>query len=141
MADPAPRGLVRVATCLDVSEAYILRGRLESAGIPAILFDENLSRTAWQYLVAVGGVRVMVPAAYEKEARAILAADARAEKENGEEEENGDVCPACASRDVARLFSWVSLPLTVLTLFSTALPVPLRRNRRKCRACAHTWRV
>ncbi|MDH3241391.1 MAG: DUF2007 domain-containing protein [Alphaproteobacteria bacterium] len=136
MAGPAPSGLVWVATCLDICEAQVLRSRLDAAGIPVFLFNEHITQTAWQFVVAVGGVRVMVPAVHAADVDAILAADAVAADVG-----LGEKCPDCGAGDVARLFSWAGVPLTVLPFFVTALPVSVHRRRRKCRACRRAWRV
>lgn len=41
-------------------DAYLFRAFLESEGIPAYVFDENVSQLYWHYTIALGGVRVVV---------------------------------------------------------------------------------
>lgn len=61
--------LVRVATCFDLVEAYLLRGMLESEGLEVFLFDEQAAAFT---PVVVGGVRVMVKSAELERAREVL---------------------------------------------------------------------
>jgi hypothetical protein len=79
-AEPEPvvdGDLVMVARIYDPLEAEMLRGRLESEGIPAMVADTLTAQTNPFYKLAIGGVRVMVPEAYLAQAREIVRADAR----------------------------------------------------------------
>lgn len=49
-----------VARFHKTEDAYLFRAFLESEGIPAHVFDENVSQLFWHYTIAVGGVRVVV---------------------------------------------------------------------------------
>lgn len=49
-----------VAKFHKTEDAYLFRAFLESEGIPAHVFDENISQLFWHYTIAVGGVRVAV---------------------------------------------------------------------------------
>lgn len=50
-----------VATFQKVEDAYLFRAFLESEGIEAHVFDENFSQLFWNYIQAIGGIRVVVP--------------------------------------------------------------------------------
>ena len=79
-AEPEPTvegDLVMVARIYDPLEAEMLRGRLESEGVPAMVADTLTAQTNPFYKLAIGGVRVMVPEAYLARAREIVRADAR----------------------------------------------------------------
>ena len=79
-AEPEPvveGDLVMVARIYDPLEAEMLRGRLESEGVPAMVADTLTAQTNPFYKLAIGGVRVMVPEAYLARAREIVRADAR----------------------------------------------------------------
>jgi hypothetical protein len=79
-AEPEPTvegDLVMVARIYDPLEAEMLRGRLESEGIPAMTADTQTAQVNPFYKLAIGGVRVMVPEAYLAQAREIVRADAR----------------------------------------------------------------
>jgi len=63
-----------VARSLDPTEARLWCGCLNAAGLDAMVADEHLVQTHSLIGVAVGGVRVMVPAAQLREAIEVLAA-------------------------------------------------------------------
>lgn len=62
-------GLIVVATLYDRVAAEIARGRLEAAGIGAIVFDGGIASVIGP---GVSGVRLMVEASDEDDARALL---------------------------------------------------------------------
>lgn len=49
-----------VAKFHKTEDAYLFRSYLESEGIPAHVFDENISQWLWHHTIAFGGVRVVV---------------------------------------------------------------------------------
>jgi len=65
--------MVTVATFLKVEDAHLLRMRLEDAGIPAYLRDENTIQIDWLYSNMLGGVRVEVADEDVDAAKAVLA--------------------------------------------------------------------
>jgi len=67
-------GIVTVAHRFHPFEAELLRGRLCADGIPAVLADAHTVQTDTLLTAALGGVRVMVPAGFEAEARRTIAA-------------------------------------------------------------------
>jgi len=73
------RDLFAIATYLDPLEASMVQGCLAASGIPAVLADANLVQ-AYQLLApALGGVRILVPASFLMQARAVLDAFERGE--------------------------------------------------------------
>ncbi len=132
--------LVTIATFNDATEAYILKGRLESEGILCFLGDEHIIGAYPLYAVAVGGVKLKVTENDVEEARAILkkiwqgstlfdydtidhlappddaAEPAQAEKES---------CPRCDSADIAQ---------------QPYLLEPLLGTKYKCHSCGHRWK-
>ena len=79
-AEPEPTvegDLVTVARMYNPLEAEMLRGRLESEGVSAMVADTQTAQVNPFYKLAIGGVRVMVPEAYLARAREIVRADAR----------------------------------------------------------------
>lgn len=58
-----PRRFVTIRSYRDLSEAIVARSMLESAGVEALLRDENLIRLDWQVSNMIGGVRLQVPEA------------------------------------------------------------------------------
>lgn len=68
-----------VARFLNPTDAYVLRSCLEMAGVPAVVADAQLVQTNSLWAVALGGVRLLVPALYLDEAKEVLAAFNRGE--------------------------------------------------------------
>ena len=65
--------LVSVYTSTGPLAAEVVKGRLESAGIPAMLKYESVGRTMGLIIDGLGEVQVMVPKEREREARELLA--------------------------------------------------------------------
>ena len=65
--------LVKVAAFLDVNEAYLAKGLLESVGIEAHLFDERSAIVVYTSY-ALGGIRLMVKQSDLARAKSILSA-------------------------------------------------------------------
>ena len=79
-----------VARCLDATDAHLLRGCLEAAGIDAIVADANMVQMHSLISVAVGGARVLVPEAQLDAARAVLKAREAGAFELDEDADVGD---------------------------------------------------
>ncbi len=67
--------LVTVFKAFNPVEAQLTRARLEAAGFHAVVQDELSALSVDGYSLAVGGIRVQVPATEGEEARAFLAPD------------------------------------------------------------------
>lgn len=80
---------VRVATCNTPTEAYLLRGVLESAGLAPQVADANIVQANNWMTPAMGGVRVLVPAS-----QVAAAKQAMAEFEAGAYQLDGEVVTA-----------------------------------------------
>lgn len=65
--------LVKAAAFLDINEAYLAKGLLESEGIEALLFDEHSAVVVYTPY-AVGGLRLMVKESDLERAKSILPA-------------------------------------------------------------------
>ena len=143
--------LVTVFSCDTAHEAHIVRGMLESAGIPAFLSNEHLVSAQWMYATAVGGVKVRVRdedagtalellrEAAAQDARASASPSGLAGMSSGPEDKNGrtaGACPRCGSPGepyrYRGLFSALSLGLFI--------PFPQARYRWHCPACGKKWR-
>jgi len=75
MSDGAQLVTVSVASQI---EAQIIKGRLETEGIPVLLSYESAGLVYGITVDGIGEVKVMVPESLEKEARAILEVNDRA---------------------------------------------------------------
>lgn len=60
---------VPIARFRNLSEAHIVRSRLEADGIPCFLADENMG---WLYTAALGGLTLKVPESQKDAAAKIL---------------------------------------------------------------------
>jgi len=63
---------VRIATCGTPTEAHLLRGVLEAAGLTPHVADANIVQANTWMTQAVGGVRVLVPASEAEAARRVV---------------------------------------------------------------------
>jgi hypothetical protein len=66
------RDLFVVAKCMVPTDAYLLQGCLVAGGVPAVVADANHVQADLLIAPALGGVRILAPAAYLDQARAIL---------------------------------------------------------------------
>ncbi len=135
-----------VASYLTPEEAWLAKGRLEAAGIPAEILNAHMVSINWLYSNAVGGVRVVVPDDEAQHAAEVLDAsyaDVVDELDEAKLPRGADeTCPACG-RDALgpRDLEGLSF-LASLTLLAVSCPVPvlLRRPGWRCRACGATGR-
>ncbi|MEJ8801391.1 putative signal transducing protein [Pontibacter sp. H249] len=141
--------LITIATFNDVTEAHILKGRLEAEGILCFLGDENIIGVQPFYANAVGGVKLKVPETDVMEAKAILT---RIQEGNTlfdydtielappmQEHEVVNTCPNCGSDNVEQVkFNKTVFSISYLFL---GFPVPfLNRKKYTCHECGHTWK-
>ncbi|HEY0665012.1 MAG TPA: DUF2007 domain-containing protein [Gallionella sp.] len=63
-----------VARFLNPTDAHIVCSCLEAAGVPAIVADANLVQTNSLWAIAIGGVRILVPATRLGEAKEVIEA-------------------------------------------------------------------
>jgi hypothetical protein len=68
--------LVTIASYDNVAEAWIAKGKLESAGIPCFLVDNNIAAIAGFY-AAIGGVKLQVSSEYLLTANQLLGEQAQ----------------------------------------------------------------
>ena len=90
--------LITIMTFDNPVDGHLVRSKLESEGIPCVLFDENIVGLNQMYSMVVGGIKLKVSHGDIDKARAILA---ELEKKPITDEHNQPVmCPRCASTDV-----------------------------------------
>jgi hypothetical protein len=78
-------GMTTVYRTAGLMQAEIIKGRLESAGIPVMLDYESLGRVMGITVDGLGEVRILVPNERAEEARELLAPSADDEQVTGEE--------------------------------------------------------
>jgi DNA-directed RNA polymerase subunit RPC12/RpoP len=117
-----------IATYSKPEEAHLLRARLEAAGIPAFVRDENLVSMDWFYSNAIGGVRVEVQDEDEASAKEILELP---------QEESSLICPYCKSREII-IQSMSGVASFFLFL---GLPLPFSRRKAECSKCKKDFQI
>ncbi|EIP96786.1 hypothetical protein OpiT1DRAFT_01210 [Opitutaceae bacterium TAV1] len=118
-----------VATFSTPAEAHMAATRLESAGIPVFIRDENTVTFDWLLSNAVGGVKIEVEEDDWADARRILTLP--------QSEKGILACPFCGSGDtrVRVLNAWGAVCMML------KLPFPQRRATVDCMNCRRTHRV
>lgn len=131
-----------VTTYQTAWEAHIAKGRLEAEGIPVCIADEYYIGANWWHSVALGGVRLQVPALKMNDAKVIvyklLAGEYEIELSNDSIDE--DKCPACNSEKINNVMWPLGLSF-FLIVFSEFLVAPFSKYWRKCKSCQHSWSV
>ena len=133
------RRLVTVRHYRDLTEAFVGRSLLESAGIPAWIADENLVRMIWFYSNMVGGMRLQVDERNEAAAREILDEAVPGTIPYGQEETYVQpTCPKCGSAEIT-LGSGTERGRSLVALYVLAIPVPPREAAWHCEVCGTEW--
>ena len=104
--EPPHGELVTVTRVFNSLEAEMLRGCLENEGIPVTLGDAQTVQTDTLLTVALGGIRVMVPAPFAASARLTVEAFERGALQI--EELPADAEPAAPDDDGAPERPWLS---------------------------------
>ena len=140
--------LITIATCNELTEAHILKGRLEAEGILCFLGDEHIVGAQPFYAVAVGGIKLKVPENDVDEAKAILAgiqgghADYLLDEIElappMQEHAIAQTCPHCGSDNIAEeKYNKTVFSLSYLFL---GFPLPFLNHRYKCYNCGQQWK-
>ncbi|HEU5351362.1 MAG TPA: DUF2007 domain-containing protein [Terracidiphilus sp.] len=137
--EPEFRRLVTVRRYRDLTEAFLGRSLLESAGVAAWVADENLVRMNWFYSNLVGGLRLQVDERDEADAREILDGEIPETIPYGEGEAYVQpTCPKCGSAEIA-LGDGREGGRSLVALYVLAIPVPPRKAAWHCEACGAQW--
>ena len=129
---------VTIAQLTTGPEAHILRARLESEDIPAIVADEHLVTANWFLSNAVGGVRVRVPHSFAAQASDIVKALESGSYEISDNQENIRLCPRCGSDNtIENKRSW---KISFLIFYFLHIPVPYATDEYKCKKCGNIWK-
>ena len=129
---------------LDINEGYLAKARLEEAGIPAFLADENVSKILPHLMP---GVKLEVRKKDIQRALEILGHDSGNAGEPGtsrkrvsgsEDWEKEARCPECNSTTIRR--EPFPLWLLALSLLTFCAPFVLCRRKWHCLACDLKWK-
>lgn len=69
---PEKRNLLLLRRFRDLPEALLAKGKLESAGVPCFMADDNMVRLDWFISNLLGGVKILVDAEHFAEASQLL---------------------------------------------------------------------
>ena len=135
--------LVVIATFQEANRAHIVRARLESEGVRAVLDGEHHVTMDWFISNAVGGVKVM---AHERDREAALRIlnetatemDAIEVGDASDGDADQALCPSCGSQEI---YSEKIRRLPVfLSLILLGLPLPFLSRRMACDECDNRWK-
>ena len=129
---------IAVASFSQPVEAHLARTKLESEGIPCVVGDENLVRVDWLLSNAVGGVKLMVPAAELERAREALRPRPRLVVVSNDVPEGEMICPRCHSDDV--YYSRFNRRIAGFFILLVGFLIPWRDRRWACTQCGYEWK-
>lgn len=130
---------VVVASFLNLHEALLAKGQLDSAGLATSLVDDNMVRIDWFISNLLGGVKLAVPPADADIAREILAQPIPEDFDvEGVGMYEQPRCPQCDSLDIS--YESLDKPIAYGSTMLLGVPVPLGANRWRCSSCGHTWK-
>ena len=143
-----------VATFLHPVDAHIARGKLEEAGIPSFLADEEIVALNYFWSNGFHGIKLQVTQENASKAIEVLLCEPEAgEYELGEKD--GQIqCAQCGSYRTR--YETYNLKLVYLASLLIALPFPAKmflvlllpvflllipKQAWSCQSCGHTWKV
>jgi DNA-directed RNA polymerase subunit M/transcription elongation factor TFIIS len=133
-----------VARYLERTEAEVAVALLRAEGVPVHLADEEMTRLAWLYSIALGGTRLMVPDDRLEEARALLtdlsSQDADAPQPGAVDVTVDETCPACKSEAVSYSGRDRRLRAVSMLFIWFGVPVMMWGKRLRCQQCGYEWR-
>lgn len=124
--------LIIIATFSFPFEAHIAKASLDAANIPAFIADEHTINMQWLYSNALGGVKLLVPKEYEKEARELIAIDF-SDNLKAETDVDEIKCPVCGSNKVEAYTIGKKPAFIVFILLG--FPLFFYQRGIKCQSC------
>lgn len=130
------RKMVAIRQFRDLPEALLAKGSLESAGIDAVLTDDNVVRMDWLWSNLMGGVKLLVGVEDAAEADEVLAQPIPEHFDvSGVGEYAQPRCPKCNSLDV----TFQELEPAAYLSMAVSVPIPFHRRAWRCRSCGAEW--
>ncbi len=123
--------LVTIASFGNSWEAHLAVGKLEAAGIPAVLVDENINAVGGGlYATMSGGIKLQVPQIDADRALEALPPRVRVTRMK---------CPRCASADTRQIDFTPGLKIFFLLLLG--IPYLFVKKPWICLSCSNVWRA
>lgn len=130
------RNLVTIRKFRDLPEALLAKGSLESAGIDAVLTDDNVVRLDWFWSNLMGGIKLNVDSENAEVANSVLDQPIPADFDvAGIGEYEQPHCPKCQSLDV----NFQELDPTAYISLALGVPMPFHRKAWRCHSCRAQW--
>ncbi len=131
------RELVTIRKFRDLPEALLAKGSLESAGIEALLADDNVIRLDWFWSNLMGGIKLQVDQEDAEAANGILDQPIPEGFDvAGVGEYQEPRCPRCQSLDVS--FQELDEPVAYVSA-CFGVPIPWKRRAWRCHSCKAEW--
>ncbi len=129
---------VVIGRFLNLHEALLAKGPLDSAGIATTLLDDNMVRIDWFISNLLGGVKLAVSPADADSAREILAQPIPEDFDvEGVGEYQQPRCPKCNSLDIS--YESLDKPVSYGSTMLLGVPLPVAANRWRCHNCNARW--
>jgi hypothetical protein len=130
------RRMQTIRQFLHLPEALLAKGSLESAGIEAILTDDNIIRLDWFWSNLMGGIKLKVAPEDAESANNILTGPIPDGFEvAGIGEYQQPHCPRCESLDV----NFQELAPAAYVSAYLKVPIPFHRRAWRCHSCQAEW--
>jgi hypothetical protein len=132
--------LVTVTTYSSVIDAHLAKNKLESEGILAFLFDENVMSLNPLYNISVGGIKLKTLESDRAQAEAVLTS--LQDQPYTNEQNEVITCPQCGSENISYAYDTTdrikSLFGFLLALVTFSLPL-LSKDKYTCGQCHHVF--
>jgi hypothetical protein len=130
--------MITIKTFINPVEANIIKGRLESEGIPTLLLDENTVNTYWLYAQAIGGIRLQVKEEDVTHALSILKEDQAKMFLMNDDEEADCLCPMCYSSNIG--INKYSKSVFGFSWLLVGFPLLVPDKKLHCFNCGNEWK-
>ncbi len=135
--------LMTIASFREPWEAHLFRLRLEAEGMLAVIAHEHHIWMNWPFSTALGGVKVMVPAANVEAVRSVWhrcqAGDYEAELDQEFGITESRHSPVCGSAHYRRRPPIYMTILLLASFFWCGVIFPLRHSLCRCDECGTNW--
>lgn len=138
--DPHPLKTVFVSLT-NLMDIQIAKSVLASDGIDSIILNENLSSLAPHYILAIGGVQLVVAEDQSERSREILDDYIRktdiSDRKKMANRANPYRCPSCAGQRIS--FAWVPVVFPSVVLLFILGYLPYKKEYLMCGDCHTYW--